>query len=204
MNDRVITVLPTHLLVLGAAAFQKGEKVIGVNQDPCICRQSDHLFKGARRIEISGELRVTIRLSAEMIQGVQQGLRGRIQAGPQVMKESYQGTLTTMPRHGAGRFSRFSVGGAVVVTGRLTIPTADGDLLNYSAVSSEPLESATKAPAAEVAASSCLRRAAAWAGPGLELWEQKSRAPPLLLILVRLTNPHLSVEQAGNKGRIKH
>ena len=58
----------------------------------------------------------------------------------------------------------------VVVTGRLTIPTADGDLLHYSAVASEPLESASKAPAAEVAASSCLRRAAALAGLGLELW----------------------------------
>ena len=54
--------------------------------------------------------------------------------------------------------------------GRLTIPTADGDLLHYSAVASEPLESAPKAPAAEVAASSCLRRAAALAGLGLELW----------------------------------
>jgi len=62
------------------------------------------------------------------------------------------------------------VGGAVVVTGRLTIPTADGDLLQYSAVASEPLESASKAPAAEVAASFCLRRAAALAGLGLELW----------------------------------
>ena len=62
------------------------------------------------------------------------------------------------------------VGSSVVVTGRLTIPTADGDLLHYSAVASEPLESASKAPAAEVAASSCLRRAAALAGLGLELW----------------------------------
>ena len=62
------------------------------------------------------------------------------------------------------------VGGAVVVTGRLTIPTADGDLLHYSAVASELLESASKAPAAEIAASSCLRRAAALAGLGLELW----------------------------------
>ena len=44
------------------------------------------------------------------------------------------------------------------------------DLLHYSAVASEPLESASKAPAAEVAASSCLRRAAALAGLGLELW----------------------------------
>jgi len=43
----------------------------------------------------------------------------------------------------------------------LTIPTADGDLLHYSAVASEPLESVSKAPAAEVAAYSCLRRAAA-------------------------------------------
>ena len=54
------------------------------------------------------------------------------------------------------------VGGAVVVTGRLTIPTADGDLLHYSAVASEPLESASKAPAAEVAASSCLRWQRHW------------------------------------------
>ena len=61
------------------------------------------------------------------------------------------------------------VGGAVVVTGRLSIPTTDG-ILHYSAVASEPLESASKAPAAEVAASSCLRRAAALAGLGLELW----------------------------------
>lgn len=50
---------------------------------------------------------------------------------------------------------------------QVTIPTADGDLLHYSAVASEPLESASKAPAAEVAASSCLRRAAALAGLGL-------------------------------------
>ena len=57
-----------------------------------------------------------------------------------------------------------------MVTGRLTIPTADGDLLHYSAVASEPLESKSQAPAAEVAASSCLRRAAALAGLGLELW----------------------------------
>ena len=77
------------------------------------------------------------------------------------------------------------VGGAVVVTGRLTIPTADGDLLHYSAVASEPLESASKAPAAEVAASSCLRRAAALAGLGLELWggrQRKSSDDTLLLL----------------------
>ena len=63
-----------------------------------------------------------------------------------------------------------AVSGAVVVTGRLTIPTADGDLLHYSAVASEPLESKSKALATEVTAFSCLRRAAALAGLGLELW----------------------------------
>jgi len=62
-----------------------------------------------------------------------------------------------------------------VVTGRLNIPTDDGDLLHYSAVASEPLESKSQAPAAEVAASSCLRRAAALAGLGLELWGQSGR-----------------------------
>jgi len=62
------------------------------------------------------------------------------------------------------------VGGAALVTGRLTIPTADRALLHYLAVASELLESASKAPTAEVAASSCLRRAAALACLGLELW----------------------------------
>jgi len=41
-------------------------------------------------------------------------------------------------------------------------------LVNKEGIS--PMESASKAPAAEVAASSCLRRAAALAGLGLELW----------------------------------
>jgi len=50
------------------------------------------------------------------------------------------------------------VGGAALVTGGLTIPTDDGELLHYSAVASELLESASKAPTAEVAASSCLKR----------------------------------------------
>ena len=101
MNNRVVMILSTHLPVLSAAASQQGTKVIGINQDPCFYCQSDHLFRSASGIEISGELRVTIRLSAEMIQGVQQGLRGRIHAGPQVMKERYQGTFTAVPRQGS-------------------------------------------------------------------------------------------------------
>ena len=97
MNDRVVTVLPTHLPVLGAAASQQGTKVIGVNQDPCIYRQSDDLCGSISGIEISGEHRVTISLSAEMIQGIQQGLQGRIHAESQVVKERYQGTFNWSP-----------------------------------------------------------------------------------------------------------
>ena len=61
------------------------------------------------------------------------------------------------------------IGGSVVVTGRLSIPTTDS-LLHYSAIASEKLESGSLAPPAEVAASSCLKRAAAIAGLALELW----------------------------------
>ena len=49
------------------------------------------------------------------------------------------------------------------------IPTAEGDLL-HSAVAWEPLGSASKAPAVEVAASTFSERAAALAVLGLDLW----------------------------------
>ena len=98
---------------------------------------------------------------------------------PRILKTRKQGTATltycpwnTIAKHLHHRAPGWcwevqsvqEVGGALVVTGRLTIPTADGDLLHYSAVASEPLESKSHAPAAEVAAYSCLRRAAALAG----------------------------------------
>jgi len=104
---------------------------------------------------------------------------------PRHLKTRQQGntTLTYCPWHIIARHlhhrapgwcwevqSVQEVGGAVVVTGRLTIPTASGDLLFYSGIASEPLESASKAPAAECSASAALRRAAALAGLGLELW----------------------------------
>jgi len=60
------------------------------------------------------------------------------------------------------------MGSYVVVTGRLSIPSGN-TTLTYDAVSSEPME--TKgAPPIETAASSCLRRACALAGLGLDLW----------------------------------
>lgn len=61
------------------------------------------------------------------------------------------------------------IGDSVVVTGRLSIPTTDG-LLHFSAVASESLNGKSMAPAVETAASSCLRRACALSGLGLDLW----------------------------------
>lgn len=68
------------------------------------------------------------------------------------------------------------VGGSVVVTGRLTISTTDG-LLHDSAVASEPLESASKAPAAEVAASAWPEEGSGAGGigvgvVGIEKWQE--------------------------------
>lgn len=61
------------------------------------------------------------------------------------------------------------VAGSVVVIGRLTIPTTDG-LLHFSGVASERLDSGSMAPPIESAASAALRRAAALAGLGLDLY----------------------------------
>ena len=97
---------------------------------------------------------------------------------PRHLKTRKQGTATltycpwnTIARHLHHRAPGWwwqvqEVGSAVVVTGRLTIPTTDGDLLHYSAVASEPLESKSQAPDADVVAS----RAAALAALGLDLW----------------------------------
>jgi hypothetical protein len=62
------------------------------------------------------------------------------------------------------------IGEYVSVTGRLTIPTTDGPLL-FENVASESLNGSSHAPPIECAASAALRRCAACAGLGLELWE---------------------------------
>lgn len=59
--------------------------------------------------------------------------------------------------------------GSVVVVGRLSIPTTDG-IIHFSGVASEPIDGPSLAPPVESAASSCLRRCAALAGLGLDLY----------------------------------
>ena len=62
------------------------------------------------------------------------------------------------------------VGDFVAVTGRLTVPCSDGDL-SWDSVASESLVSVSFAHPVEVAAFSALRRAAALALLGLELYD---------------------------------
>jgi len=62
------------------------------------------------------------------------------------------------------------IGDWVSVTGRLSIPTSDGVLI-FENVASESLKSTNHAPPIECAASSALRRCAACAGLGHELWK---------------------------------
>ena len=75
MNDRVVTVLPTHLPTLCASTPQKGTEVISINEDPCIYRQSDHLLRRIGVKEIVLNRWVTIHLMAEVVQGIQKRLR---------------------------------------------------------------------------------------------------------------------------------
>jgi len=126
----------------------------------------------------NGAIKFALRPTAETLADLSRPI------DPRHLKNRKQGntTLTYCPWNTIGRHlhhrapgwcwevqSVKRIGETVVVTGRLTIPTADGDLLHYSAVASEPLGSKSQAPAAEVAASSCLRRAAALANLGLKL-----------------------------------
>ena len=75
MDDWVVVVLPTHLPTLCAPTPQKRTKVIRINEDPCIYRQSDHLLRGIGVKEIVLNRWVTIYLMAEVIQGIQKRLR---------------------------------------------------------------------------------------------------------------------------------
>ncbi|MFM7653674.1 MAG: hypothetical protein ACKO5M_12285 [Vulcanococcus sp.] len=72
MSDGVLGVVATHEPALRASASQEGAEVVGVNQDPCIDCQSNHLFRCAGVKELVLNLGITIHLMAEMIQGIQQ------------------------------------------------------------------------------------------------------------------------------------
>jgi hypothetical protein len=91
MNDRIVIVLPTHFPSLCASAPEQGTEIIGVNQDPCIHSQSDHLLWRIGVIELVLNRRVTIHQMAEVIQRIQKRLRVGVHAAEAGETERYSG-----------------------------------------------------------------------------------------------------------------
>ena len=78
MNDRVAAIFPPHQPLLRAATAQQGSEIISFNQDPALHGQRNHLIRSGCCIEILGETGITVHLGAEMIQGIQERLRGGV------------------------------------------------------------------------------------------------------------------------------
>ena len=80
MSDGVGLVATTHEPAFCAAAPQQRTKVISINEDPAPHRQIDHLLWCVGGVELLLNFGVALYLMAEVIQSVQQGLRGLIHA----------------------------------------------------------------------------------------------------------------------------
>ena len=89
MNDWVVVVLTTNQPTLCTTAPQKSTEVIGINQDPCVHGQSDHLLRRAGVVELMLNLWVTIHQMAEVIQSIQKRLRVGVHAAEAGETERY-------------------------------------------------------------------------------------------------------------------
>ena len=89
MDDRVVVVMTTHYPSFCASAPQKSTEVIGINQDPCVHCQSDHLLWCVGVVELMLNLWVTIHQMAEVIQSIQKRLRASVHAAEAGETERY-------------------------------------------------------------------------------------------------------------------
>jgi len=89
MNDWVVVVLTTNQPTLCTTAPQKSTEVIGINQDPCVHGQSDHLLRRVGIVELMLNLWVTIHQMAEVIQSIQKRLRVSVHAAEAGETERY-------------------------------------------------------------------------------------------------------------------
>lgn len=78
MRNRVGAITTAYQPEFRTSATQKGSEVICIDENTAFHSQSHHLGRCAGSIEITSECRITIHLMAEMIQSIQQRLRGRI------------------------------------------------------------------------------------------------------------------------------
>ena len=72
MGDGIGAHLATNNPKLSAAASQQGTEVIGVNQNPAVLRQINHLLWSSGGIELTPQLWVTIHPIEEVIQSIQE------------------------------------------------------------------------------------------------------------------------------------
>lgn len=75
VNDRIVAVVSTHNPALRASTSKESTEVLCINQDPRLQRQIHHLFWSFSVIKLLLNLRITINLIAEVIQGIQKWLR---------------------------------------------------------------------------------------------------------------------------------
>ena len=92
MGDGVVLIVTTHEPVLGAATPQQGTEVVGINEDPALYRQIHHLLWGVGTVELPLHISVTIDLMAEVIQSIQEGLRGLVHAASAGRSQRYAGS----------------------------------------------------------------------------------------------------------------
>jgi hypothetical protein len=91
MNDRVVAVLTTNHPTLCTAAPQKSSEVFGINEDPRVHCQSDHLLWRVGVVELMLNLWVTIHQMAEVIQSIQKRLRVSVHTAEAGEAERYSG-----------------------------------------------------------------------------------------------------------------
>ena len=80
MGNGVVLVVTTHEPAFGGAASEQSTKILCFNQDASAHCQIHHLLWGVGGVKLTLNIRVTIYLMAEVIQGVQQGLRVAVHA----------------------------------------------------------------------------------------------------------------------------
>lgn len=72
MGDRVAAIATAYNPELRATAPQQGTEVVGINQNPAVHRQVNHLLWGGGGIELTPQLGIAIQEIQEVIQGIQQ------------------------------------------------------------------------------------------------------------------------------------
>ncbi len=92
MGNGVVLVVTPHEPMLCAPAPQQSAEVVGINKNACLYRQVHHLLWGVGTVELPLHISVTVHLMAEVIQRIQEGLRGLVHAASAGRSQRYAGS----------------------------------------------------------------------------------------------------------------